>query len=419
MRPFSAFLFVVAATLSASAQTSVTLNPAVITQCDIYGLHGKTSVTWTNAPDGSQVRLSDPSGKPFTGPLTGNGAADTGVWVADGLVFILADSGMHELARATATVICLPPVETNAALAASSYFPLQVGNEWVYTTLSRFGGPFYSTQRVSRVEVISGVPWFVVSILEGSGVESRYRVDNQGRVHLLNNGVDEVYLDPSGGSADLKILGRGPLNTLVGQFPDSLSYQVFQGGLQLTNGTFVRGLGPVSSSSSLETGSSGGFTQSLNLIYARIGKLVFSTGQPSLELSPVSTDLDVTGKNVDNCALPCYFVACGIAFPNPDPPGTYKPCFRASVRVAGGFTNSMTPATSVVIALLDASGNPVDSAMLTLPSSSDTDEAALSQQLKLYTAPNVPVPTGAYSLKATLKRGDTEIGSSTISVNVR
>ena len=44
-------------------------------------------------------------------------------------------------------------------------------------------------------------------------------------------------------------------------------------------------------------------------------------------------NLDVTGKNVTNCAIPCYFAACGLAGPV-DPPGTYKPCARARVASA-------------------------------------------------------------------------------------
>jgi len=45
-----------------------------------------------------------------------------------------------------------------------------------------------------------------------------------------------------------------------------------------------------------------------------------------------SSILDVSSGNVTNCAVPCYFVACGLT-PGADPPGTYKPCFQAGVRL--------------------------------------------------------------------------------------
>jgi len=73
------------------------------------------------------------------------GSGDTRDWVSDGLLFTLVDSGGGELARATARVKCSPfPDPIAAALASTSYFPLQVGNEWVYRIDSRLGPPITS-----------------------------------------------------------------------------------------------------------------------------------------------------------------------------------------------------------------------------------------------------------------------------------
>ena len=107
--------------------------------------------------------------------------------------------------------------------------------------------------------------------------------------------------------------------------------------LILERGVFAAGVGLVSSQSTLLSGSSGGFAQSMDLVDAGIApNTVITTGADGLELSVERTDLDATGRQVTNCAIPCYFVACGLG--GADLPGTYKPLRRAPSYRAGRWS---------------------------------------------------------------------------------
>ncbi len=395
MRRFLIVLFL--STFGASAQVSFQLDPGVITRCDPNNL-GQTRVIWTNAGTSPVfVHVFSPAGPPLTGPMPSSGQADTLTWVTDGMAFVLTDSGGRELARATAAVRCTSD-------ASGTFFPLAVGDTWVYQVISRGGGPYYSVQRVKRAQLdAAGVLWFVIG--DGSA-ETLYRIDDQGRVHTTaGTGADQIYLDPAKGPAELTVTG------IVG---DSLAYTGIFGNLLRESGTFVRGLGRTASSSTSLTGSSGGFVIRYDLIYARIGDRTFSKAQPAFELSAESTDLDVSGMHVSNCALPCYFVACGVAFPQPDPPGTYKPCFGARIHVSGSFPNA-----SVTFSLLDPSDTVLETATLPVPYGFEVQESAFAAQLKLYSAPNVPLPPGKYKLRGVLMVDGAEQASSVMSLGVR
>ena len=69
--------------------------------------------------------------------------------------------------------------------AATSYFPLAVGNHWVYRVNDRQSTSRYVIWRVTRAESIEGTLWFVVaqtpaeSQEPGAG-EVRYRSDPEG-----------------------------------------------------------------------------------------------------------------------------------------------------------------------------------------------------------------------------------------------
>src|ERR1700736_4750850 len=138
------------------AQTTFTLLPNVITHCssNIVGL-GRAAVVWNYpGPGPVQVRVVAPDGPSMTGLAPSRGTAPTGDWVHDGLVFVLTDAGSQELARATARVKCNPAGEVlPAGLAAASYFPLQVGDEWVYAVNNRSITSAYFTRRISRAEL--------------------------------------------------------------------------------------------------------------------------------------------------------------------------------------------------------------------------------------------------------------------------
>ena len=76
----------------------------------------------------------------MTGPSASSGSAVTGDWVTDGMVFVLTDSSGNQFASVTAVVQCTPFGEVlPSALATAPYFPLQVGDEWLYLYNSRIG----------------------------------------------------------------------------------------------------------------------------------------------------------------------------------------------------------------------------------------------------------------------------------------
>lgn len=377
------------------AQTSLTLNPEVITHCAPNGLGHLTAVWNYSGPGPVQVRVLSSNGPSMTGPTLPQGNAQSGEWVRDGMMFVLTDAGTQELARATARVQCNFAGEVlPTALAVASYFPLRVGDEWVYLVNSRLITSAYVTRRISRAELVGNTAWFVIEQTvsgEANPQETRFRNDNQGRIYQLTTQGEQIWLDPTAmpdPSAILKVDGRGfDLKTPIGIFHDALSYDRRET-LILERGMFARGIGLVTSSQQMLTGSSGGFLQGLDLVYAKIdGHIYYATPSHSIELGVDATDFDVTNQKAPNCAVPCYFVACGFV-PGADPPGTYKPCFQARVQFQSA---------SVDLDLLDAASNSVFH--LTLASPGDSDSIVF-RQVPLYSTPNHPFPTGSYRLRA-------------------
>jgi hypothetical protein len=420
------FCFSILLLLSAplGAQTTLQLHPDVVTECSSFGL-GSTTVSW-NSPGNNPVQvLVGPARVSMTGPVPATGSADTEDWVSDGLSFVLADATGGELARATARVKCSPfPDPIGAALAANSYFPLQAGNEWVYRLNDRVLTSDYLLVRIPGVRIIGEQAWYVVLSSVGSTPpgEVLYRADPQGRIYQLDSqGREVLYLDPTPSpdpAATLKILnGRGrPFRNALGSFADSLAYTTTPS-LILETGLLVRGVGRISSTTNMLSGSSGGFLRGLDLVYARIGANIrFATPAISVALSVESSELDVSGSKVSNCAVPCYFVACGLV-PGADPPGTYKPCFQTRVRLENlGVQDS----TALDLDLLDPAGLSVFHTSVSVPAGQAQPDSIVISQIKLYTAPNQPVPPGKYSVQAKAKLSTgTDVAVATIPVQVR
>ncbi len=369
----------------ACAQNSIVLQPAVITSCTPNGL-GNAVVAWRATTSPVTVRVGNSA---LTGASPARGTAATGDWVTDGMVFILVDAAGKELARTSAQVKC------NAIVAdfppTASYFPLQVGNEWIYVYNSRISSSTYLTRRITRAEVIGDVVWYVMAeSFSGSDpiTETRYRMGDGGRIYTLTTKGEQLYLDPSP-SPDPNVLI--PITsrdftaiTPAGVFPGALSYSIYSS-LDLETGTFARGIGFLMNNHNMLTGSSGGFTQGLTLVSARIGgSIVFGPPSASIQLSAEATTFDVTNRTAPNCAVPCYFVACGLV-PGADPPGTYKPCFRAQVRMEQA-------APPIDLFLLSPSNLTLYHATL--------KDASAANQVQLYIAPNQPFPPGNYKLQA-------------------
>lgn len=403
------FAVLLGASWAFGQQATLTLAPATITACNVWGL-GRATVSWrySQTDEEVQVRVTDANGTPFTGWAPASGSADTGDWVRDGLVFVLVDRNGRELARTQAIVRCAEPS------AADSYFPLQVGNIWVYRYNDRSITSDYVTWRVTGTEQNYGQPWYVVA-------PYRYRTDGYGRIYRIAPGASgpQLWLDPSpqpDPGALLTVQARGMRFVApLGSFPDSLSYHTWSSSLISEGGTFARGLGLVAQTSDMATGSSGGFFTGLELVYAKVGDRLLSTAMASIDVAAEKQTLDVTGKQVTNCAVPCYFVACYL-MPGADPPDTYKPCFQVRVRLTDPTIAASAGTAALKIELLDGQDRAVW--QVTRKFESPDAEQVLYQQIPLYSAPDQPLPAGAYRVRAT-PQGTASAGGSAATIGVR
>ena len=304
-----------------------------------------------------------------------------------------------------------------AALATGTYFPLDVGDRWVYRIDNRVVTSSYETWRVDRIETVNGIAYSVIAI-EGPGssyFESLFRADSSGRIYTPSGTGEQLFLDPAGQSpgATLQPIGHGSAQSALGSFPDAINY-VNNSGLDQETGTLARGLGLVSSHTTMLTGSSGGTVETRTLVEATVaGSIHFPAPSPALKLSMESLTLDVSGQKVTNCAVPCYFVACYLA-PGADPPGTYKPCAQARVELANWPAGA---SRAVRLQLRPAEGRrrgePEAAARAalfdeTLSLDSAPSESVVFVQVPLYAAPNQPLPAGAYQLAAETADGTAE-----------
>lgn len=362
-----------------TAQTIV-VSPNPASRCNADG-YARVRVQWSTGGPDAVVHIGDAAGTPFTGVSPASGAAETGDWVTDGMKFVLTDAAGRELASAAARVVCVA-----GAVPSSSYFPLAVGNQWVYRIDSRAVTADYVTWRVTGVEEIDGLMWFVMK----PGPAEWLRQDEQGRIWtrtVLPAGVrQELWLDP--------VENRGKLiiqNFSTGGLQDRITYRTADA-FSPESGTLERGFGLTGNSVTLNSGSSGGFVSSLKLLYVQINSgqtQPFSELKPAMELGVEAFEFDVSGQGATNCAIPCYFVACGIA--GADPPGTYKPCFQARLRISG---ENRGPA---LWQLLDSAGRQVFERQLPVPE--ELEESILFRQIPLYGPGNVSFPAGEYVLR--------------------
>ena len=286
------------------------------------------------------------------------------------------------------------------AQSPGTYFPLDVGDRWVYREDVRVATATYQTWRVDRTESVNGNTYSVIAIEGPYGfyAESWFRADATGRVWLLTGAGDRLFLDPSlaaPNSGQLQLTGSGgSYPTTLGTFPDTVTYVNNIDILDTERGVLARGIGLLTSTSVLNTGSSGGDTMIRTLVEADIaGGVHFPALQSAVDLGIESLTLEVSGKKVTNCAIPCYFPACGIA--GADPAGTYKPCAQARVALRNWPASQ---SRSVTLQLLAPDGSSAYSSTLTLDAS--TADSVTFLQVPLYSAPNQPFAPGSYRLSA-------------------
>ncbi len=356
----------------------------------------------------------------MTGREAPAGAAQTGEWVSNGLVFVLVNDAGSELARVSAKVSCdARPDPLEAALAAGAWFPLQIGNQWVYRYDSRVVTSDYVTWTITGLEQRGDRTYYVLSTRPGS--DMLLRNDSDGRVYRIRDAAtqtEELWLDPTANPDPAALLTIRQRNftytSALGTFSGGIIYETNQFSLIRETGTFVRGLGLVQRSSMLLTGSSGGFTDGLQLVSVRIGKGIrLATDAVGFRIGVENTRLDVTNKKVTNCAIPCYFPACGIG--GGDPVNTYKPCFQARLGIQHPLDGSVF---SLEVELRDATDRQVFQAAIPLTGSDVLADFTAFQQVPLYAKPNEPFAAGNYRLNGRLKRNGEDAGSATVPIRI-
>jgi hypothetical protein len=291
------------------------------------------------------------------------------------------------------------------AQSTGSYFPLDVGDRWVYRVDDRLNTGLYQTWRVDRTAVANGASYSVIAIEDPYAPYAEYwfRADSSGRVYILTGNSEQLFLDPyilAPNSGDVQITGPGgAVTTPLGTFPDTVNY-VNAMGLERENGVLARGVGLLSSTTILETGSSGGPVLIRTLVEASLaGGVQYPAQTSSLELGMESLSLNVSGMQVTNCAVPCYFAACGLA-PGADPPGTYKPCAQARVALRNWPAGQ---SRTVRLQLLAPDGSAAFDQTFTMDAA--PQETVSFLRVLLYSAPNQPLPAGAYQLTAATADG--------------
>jgi hypothetical protein len=384
---------------------TLTVSPAIIYDC-IDG-NAAATLTWNGATGPVDVRVGKATGSSMTGLTNPSSTAMTGQWVSDGLQFFLVDrSGIVE-ATATAKVRCGGSASTiETGLAGGSYVPLQVGNTWVYRVNSRQITNDYLVRTITGTQIVNGQTYYVVTQTYPGpdAVVMMLRGDDAGVIYQLSGSTESVYLDAS------SIPTRAPFTGLIGTFPDSLSVTASSGFNTTT--TFVRGVGLASVQTNLLGGSSGGFFNGLDLIEARLDGVVLALPASRLTLAIDNPDLDLTNQKAPNCAVPCYFAACGLA--GADPAGTYRPCVETRVESSYGVAHS------VQLQLFNPSGG------LVYNTTADVDASGGLEyfRLPLYTSAAQSssftlLPPGVYKLAARLLVAGIEIGVDTLTIRIQ
>jgi hypothetical protein len=391
-----------------SGAATLTLTPPVIFDCP--NGDGVATLTWSGASGPVEIVVGQPNGAAMTGFNSPSGSSMTGDWVTNGLTFYLVNQAGGVEASAVAQVNCGGTPQTiNQGLAGGSYFPLAVGNTWVYKYNDRTVTASYIVTTITGTQMIGSQTYYVLTQTAPGPTATLMllRGDNNGVIYQYASTGDQVYLDPN--ATGVQQPGySGPLGT----FSDAIRppAQVV-GGLIQTSSIFVRGIGLANSQSTMLTGSSGGFTSGFDLVDVRVDGIHLSVPAPKIGLSIETTTLDLTDKIAPNCAVPCYFAACGLV-PGADPPGTYRPCAQSRIdtSAAAGY--------AVLLQLLDPGGSAVFQNSTQVDSTTSLDYV----RLPLYTSAQsgfTLLPPGDYKLVGSISSGGTEVASSSITVHIQ
>jgi hypothetical protein len=386
---------------------TLTISPAQIFDCQSGA--AVAEISWSDASGPVSVRLDAPDGTAVTGFGDPSGSITAaGPWVTDGMKFLLVNQAGGVEATAVAHVSCGSTVRTvDTGLQGGSYFPLQVGNTWVYRVNSRVQTRYFVTRTITGTETINGKTYFdlLQTFAQGdTALIAKLRGDNNGVIWMATPDGEQVYL--SNGEPTSY---TGP----IGSFSDAVKVSA----IGPTTSVYARGIGLVHYDSSIMAGSSGGFDESLELIEVRMTGLQIAAPAAKISVSVESTDLDITDQLAPNCALPCYFSACGVGGFPPDAPGVYRPCTQARIEATGD------PGAEIRLELQDAKGTVLftDSR---IADASGRDLRYVRAPLYTTSSPVVStpfslLPAGEYRVVGRVLEGGQEVASSNINVRVR
>jgi hypothetical protein len=396
------------ATNSFAATLSVAL-PPYLANCTGFAT---AQLSWSGATGPVQIRIGSATGVVMTGPLPAAGSIPTGNWVTDGLTFFLVDASGNVQASAAANFNCGgTPRTIDVGFAGGSYFPLAVGNTWVYKENSRFTTANYLIWSITGTQVVNGQTYYVLSQISPSAQAptpspiALLRSDANGVLYQSTPNGETVYLDP-GASGTIHTSYSGPLgvfNNVIQAVPPPNS--------NFSTTLYARGLGMVNYQLNIYGGSDGGFGESLDLVDVRVDGVHLSIPAPKIALAIEQTDLDLTNHLAPNCTVPCYYPACGIGGGPADPPGFYRPC--AQIRID---TDAVPSGYTVLAQLLDSSGTPVFK--------SNPTAGLAYLQVPLYSTPSLisssltMLPAGNYTLTGTIMNGATAVATSSIAVQI-
>jgi len=287
-----------------------------------------------------------------------------------------------------------------ALLLLASWLPLETGNQWTYRVDSRTASNQYVTVKVTGERDVAGVLYFVLA--EGAA-ERLLREDDRGRIWEHTESGERLWLDPSpysSSSAAIVIETRGLKDTVpAGTFDGVAEARIQQSTMLRRTLRFAPGVGILRDSTTLIAGSSGGFLESRTLVYARTGRRAYTAPEFTISLGVEHTAVRLEPGAVTNCAVPCYFVACGLV-PGADPPGTFKPCMR--VRLSLHNSGPLIPSAGVEWTLRDHAGGIAHQSRQSLDAI-DSGETTIARPLPLYTS--MPLAAGDYVLTVTVEPG--------------
>ncbi len=180
---------------------------------------------------------------------------------------------------------------------------------------------------------IDGKVWCQI---ENDNFNYLLRVDSAGVILRRNfdDQTEQVFLDP-------RNLPQSEFSSPLG-FKAPAIRPVIQLLLSTSRSTYVLGIGLIESSMIQGGGSSGGFSSGTTLIEASIDGKLYRQASPSIQLDLASS--------FSNCAVPCYYAACGIGSPV-DPPNAKKPCLEARLAAS-----SLDPGSSLNLAIFSIDG---------------------------------------------------------------